>query len=945
MSSTMAPLYKRYIPPKTTSAVPVVITPSALAKAPSTIVVPSAQNEENKRKRERTGDEVEERKAKKLRKKGAEPHINGGKQPTREGNAASKVVLQEAVSHVEDKVVLHVEAEKPKSEFAHIKNIKRRHKLEKEARKARRESTKAVDEDGEPEAAPALATAAESQQQEAPVEAEEVVEVLKSVQVETHGEAEGANEPVVPRPKKRRHKLESALQASENGVGNGTAEDDHLKKHTGVLDKFQKSAKRSQDAPHAQEPDEQPEQPILRDLVPLPQPESAPAEDFHADYSALPQWLAKPTIVSSEQKASFQNLGLARETIEHLSSLGFEDALPVQQALIPLLLTPGLEGSSFIAGTEPVLPDIAVSAATGSGKTLAYLLPIVQALRRTTGLGKLTALVVVPTRELVAQVASVAEGLAKGSEVRVGTATGAGRLKDEQDKLIKRTQKYDPTAYDRLMAEARSFQNLPAEGTDEFDQFLEKLETRDARDEQKLRDALHGLVDHVPVYESTVDILVCTPGRLLEHISSTVGFTVTHLQWLVLDEADKLLDQQYDGLFETLNAELSRERSLDEQDDREQYLRSKHIWDEQRERRVRKVILSATMTTDISKLTGLRLRRPRLVVVRGGAQANGAVTKVRSDGTADGAKEVGDGFELPPTLVEYCVPVGDGSEKPLYLGELLAAKILPADAGTERKAVQKVKTAEHQDDDDATSDSDVSESSVLSTSSSEVSSSSEEDSEDSEADSEASQAEVVSNEEDDTAPTTAIHPERAALLTARSSGSLPTGTAPTILIFTSSNESANRLSHLLKALKPSWAPWITTLTKTNSKRSVNRNATSSKPSITISTDRAARGLDDLGNRTITHVVQYDVPRSRTSYVHRVGRTARAGRGGEAWTLYTHSEARWFLHEVARAESLRRAHAVEKVKLDVVDDKLREQYQGVLASMREVVFGGAEGKDS
>ncbi len=42
-----------------------------------------------------------------------------------------------------------------------------------------------------------------------------------------------------------------------------------------------------------------------------------------------------------------------------------------------------------------------------------------------------------------------------------------------------------------------------------------------------------------------VDILVATPGRLMDHVQSGSGFTLQHLQWLVIDEADRLLTQHY----------------------------------------------------------------------------------------------------------------------------------------------------------------------------------------------------------------------------------------------------------------------------------------------------------------------------------------------------------------------------------------------------------------
>jgi ATP-dependent RNA helicase RhlE len=56
--------------------------------------------------------------------------------------------------------------------------------------------------------------------------------------------------------------------------------------------------------------------------------------------------------------------------------------------------------------------------------------------------------------------------------------------------------------------------------------------------------------------------------------------------------------------------------------------------------------------------------------------------------------------------------------------------------------------------------------------------------------------------------------------------------------------------------------------------------------ILVATDLAARGLDV---ERISHVVNYDVPGCPEDYVHRVGRTARAGAEGEALTLMTPAE--------------------------------------------------------
>jgi superfamily II DNA/RNA helicase len=49
----------------------------------------------------------------------------------------------------------------------------------------------------------------------------------------------------------------------------------------------------------------------------------------------------------------------------------------------------------------------------------------------------------------------------------------------------------------------------------------------------------------------------------------------------------------------------------------------------------------------------------------------------------------------------------------------------------------------------------------------------------------------------------------------------------------------------------------------------------------VATDKMARGIDV---RTISLVVNYDAPKHGTTYVHRVGRTARANKSGKAITL-------------------------------------------------------------
>ena len=62
-----------------------------------------------------------------------------------------------------------------------------------------------------------------------------------------------------------------------------------------------------------------------------------------------------------------------------------------------------------------------------------------------------------------------------------------------------------------------------------------------------------------------------------------------------------------------------------------------------------------------------------------------------------------------------------------------------------------------------------------------------------------------------------------------------------------------------------------------------------KLQLLVATDLAARGLDIEG---VTHIINYDIPHDVDWYVHRVGRTGRAGNSGIAITLYTAEEVKW-----------------------------------------------------
>ena len=93
---------------------------------------------------------------------------------------------------------------------------------------------------------------------------------------------------------------------------------------------------------------------------------------------------------------TFKEFGLHESLLEGINASGYENATPVQEQVIPLIL----------AGK-----DIIASAQTGTGKTAAFLLPIINGLLVDRIEDVVNCLVIVPTRELAVQIAQNLEGL------------------------------------------------------------------------------------------------------------------------------------------------------------------------------------------------------------------------------------------------------------------------------------------------------------------------------------------------------------------------------------------------------------------------------------------------------------------------------------------------------------------------------------------------------
>lgn len=72
----------------------------------------------------------------------------------------------------------------------------------------------------------------------------------------------------------------------------------------------------------------------------------------------------------------------------------------------------------------------------------------------------------------------------------------------------------------------------------------------------------------------------------------------------------------------------------------------------------------------------------------------------------------------------------------------------------------------------------------------------------------------------------------------------------------------------------------------NQRDAVMRKFRDGSIDVLVATDVAARGIDVTG---VSHVVNFDLPQDPESYVHRIGRTGRAGKEGVAWTFVTARE--------------------------------------------------------
>jgi len=108
-----------------------------------------------------------------------------------------------------------------------------------------------------------------------------------------------------------------------------------------------------------------------------------------------------------------------------------------------------------------------------------------------------------------------------------------------------------------------------------------------------------------------------------------------------------------------------------------------------------------------------------------------------------------------------------------------------------------------------------------------------------------------------------------------------------VLVFTRTKIGADKIAHRLHALGHKTGVMHADRSQRERTEALEGFKTG-KFQMLVATDLAARGLDI---RSVTHVVNYDMPENPEDYVHRIGRTGRANTEGDAYTLMTEDDIR------------------------------------------------------
>ena len=142
-----------------------------------------------------------------------------------------------------------------------------------------------------------------------------------------------------------------------------------------------------------------------------------------------------------------------------------------------------------------------------------------------------------------------------------------------------------------------------------------------------------------------------------------------------------------------------------------------------------------------------------------------------------------------------------------------------------------------------------------------------------------------------------------------------------VLVFTRTKRGADKIAHLLEK-RSHKSNRIHGDRSQSQREAALRSFKSGKTRVLVATDVAARGIDI---DSVSHVINYDIPEVPEDYVHRIGRTGRAGNKGRAITLVTAGEE----HAM---------RAIEKLTGQTVERILLPDFGGVMPSVVKPLTG-------
>lgn len=496
--------------------------------------------------------------------------------------------------------------------------------------------------------------------------------------------------------------------------------------------------------------------------------------------------VVKPSNAPLTDRSTFEGLGLDPLIATHLTSkMNISAPTSIQrESLSSLLATPGTELSDR---------DAFIQSQTGSGKTLSFLLPILQDLLPLSSLSYIErsigtlAIIVAPTRELAKQISDVAEQLV------------SMRLRPMGDTV------------DDSISSARLTRWLVTG-------LLIGGENK-THEKARLRKGL--------------PILVSTPGRLLDHLQNTASFNVGKCRWLVLDEADRLMDLGFEETIKGILQGLEGRRKLAIQAVEEEKSLEVGGWDWTRRRRT--ILCSATMREDVQLLAGTTLVKPIIIKGLEGEGPLGAMASNEPNAPTEK-------FTPPSQLSQKCI-VAPLKLRLVTLVSLLRMLLSQSRSRNGTKIIVFLSCTDSVD-----FHWKLFGNSSLDGALAEPKAGDGEDSDASDSKEPAPEAIVLQSP---LLPGASLY---------RLHGSLPLPTRLASLKGFSASPKSNKISE-------------------------------GASTILFCTSVASRGLD---LPLVRAVVQYDLPTEggATEYVHRVGRTARAGKGGEAWCFVAPSEKEW-----------------------------------------------------